>query len=436
VLRGSSVAQSPLSGLRPAGVGVGCGALAITVGVAFPEMGSPGGFLAIAGLCILATALLPFVLRGGSSLLLRCAGAGRLLMCLNLREIRATLPDVQTAGGALLIAVAASIGIGLMVESLRHGFDSMIAQRLAADVVIDAGAGRFTAADIQEVAAHPDVLDVRGYRQADARLVGSGSAELQIAMLDDWELGRYGIDAPFRPGTVYLSEPAALLYGLADANRVHVEGAAGSRDYLVGGVFRDYGSARPRVLIDARDADSLVLDEQPRRLSLRLVQGTDAAGFLAFAVERDWRPQTLAELRATSQQTFTRTFLISDALAALALLVATVGLYNALASLLLKRRAELRLLHALGFDPGALMRMGLAQAVLLAMLLTLAAIPLGAGIGWLLCTVVNPRAFGWSIPFLLSMRPVALPVLLGLLAAAAAGAMPAWRSAHLEVDHD
>jgi putative ABC transport system permease protein len=430
VRRPARVSTLPLGGLL-------AGTIAVAVGIGLPATGSAGGFLAIAGLCVVATSVLPTLLRGGSGALSRGWKRGGLVSVLNLRELRATMPDVQAAGAALLIAVAAAIGIGLMVGSLRYGFESMVDQRLTADVVLESLDG-FTSADIARLRSQPQVAEARAYRQARGVIRGHGAIELQIAVLDDAELARYGTQGPYLPGSVYLSEPAARSFGLATRSAIRIEGDAGAMDATVAAIFRDYGSPRPRVLVDARDAQALVSDPLPRRVSLQLVSAGGIAAVQQLALERGWRMQTLAELRDLARRTFERTFHVTDALAAVALTVATAGLYNALSSLALKRRAEMRLLHGLGIDPRTVVRMGLAQALLLGALLVLAAIPLGIGIAWVLCAVVNPRAFGWSIPFVPSLRPIAFPVVLGIAAAGLAGAFPALRSARraAAVDRD
>ena len=58
----------------------------------------------------------------------------------------------------------------------------------------------------------------------------------------------------------------------------------------------------------------------------------------------------------------------------------------------------------------------------------LIALPLGMAFGWILCSVINPRAFGWTIELKLTLDAMATPMLLGLLAAIAAGLLRGGRS--------
>jgi len=49
------------------------------------------------------------------------------------------------------------------------------------------------------------------------------------------------------------------------------------------------------------------------------------------------------------------------------------------------------------------------------------AVPLGVMFGWILCNVINPRAFGWTIELQVSASAVLWPCAWGMLAAILAG---------------
>ena len=70
----------------------------------------------------------------------------------------------------------------------------------------------------------------------------------------------------------------------------------------------------------------------------------------------------------------------------------------------------------------------MAQASILGAVAAVSAVPLGFGIAWLLCNVVQPLAFGWSIHLRADLAAIAVPVVLGIVGATAAGVVPAYRS--------
>ena len=56
------------------------------------------------------------------------------------------------------------------------------------------------------------------------------------------------------------------------------------------------------------------------------------------------------------------------------------------------------------------------------------ALPLGVVFGWILCGVINPRAFGWTIELQMTAAALFQPMLLGLLAAVVAGLLRGGRA--------
>ncbi len=425
---------------------IAVGLALLLLGCWVPATGLVGAFIAIAGACVMLLALLPWLLQTLVTGLLRALDANALRLTpgaamgslLNLRELRAALPQVQAAGGALLLALAVAMALGLMVGSLRASFDAMLAQRLAADLVINLGTtDPDNAQDWQTLAELPGVLEVRGYGSLNLPLVHGQQAVLtrvQVAQLDAWELGRYNLSpqASAQQVPLYVNELLARQLQLQPGMQVQLlvteSPAAGPLAVVIAGVFADYGAARPRALLDSSALlESGALPAPITQVALRVEAGAAAA--LAVALQQQgWRVSTLAELRDFSQQLFARTFRITDALTALALLVAVVGLYNAFTALQLARRSEWRLLQGMGYTSAMLTRLSLQQVLLLALLLVLLAVPLAVLMAWLLCALVNPRAFGWSIPLQLQLWPLLLPMVLGMLAAALAGWLPARRA--------
>jgi putative ABC transport system permease protein len=106
--------------------------------------------------------------------------------------------------------------------------------------------------------------------------------------------------------------------------------------------------------------------------------------------------------------------MITNALTLLALVVAAVGLYNALLALaLLKQRTRI-LLDAMGVSAAEQRRIDLGRTLGVCGLVLALAIPLGLLMGGLLCDVVNPRAFGWSIALAPGVGTVATPAAITL----------------------
>jgi len=61
-------------------------------------------------------------------------------------------------------------------------------------------------------------------------------------------------------------------------------------------------------------------------------------------------------------------------------------------------------------------------------------LPLGIAMAWLLCNVINPRAFGWGLNLQFDPGEILVPLGLGLLAALVAGLLPMPAEGDLSVD--
>jgi putative ABC transport system permease protein len=100
-------------------------------------------------------------------------------------------------------------------------------------------------------------------------------------------------------------------------------------------------------------------------------------------------------------------------------------MYSALMALRLIEAPTHRLLLHQGATAGELRGLALLRALALGGLALAVALPLGLAMAWMLCAVVNPRAFGWTVGLELPVSGLAPPLLLGLLAAMVAGLLPA-----------
>ena len=116
------------------------------------------------------------------------------------------------------------------------------------------------------------------------------------------------------------------------------------------------------------------------------------------------------DLRGEAIRIFDRTFAITYALEAVAVLVAVMGIAGALIALVIDRRRELGLLRFLGASAGQIRKMILVEAGLLGLLANLTGFVLGYFLSLILVFVINKQSFGWTIRF---HWPVA--VLLGAL---------------------
>src|SRR5207244_5970052 len=105
------------------------------------------------------------------------------------------------------------------------------------------------------------------------------------------------------------------------------------------------------------------------------------------------------ELRSEAIRIFDRTFAITYALEAVAVVVAVMGIAGALLALVIDRRRVLGLLRFLGAATGQVRKLILVEAGLLGILANLAGLALVLALSLILIYVINKQSFGWTIRF-------------------------------------
>ena len=335
--------------------------------------------------------------------------------------------ETQLALGALSVAAAAAVGMGLMVESMRHDFTAMLEQRLWEGVTLSSQDADLTTFDLEWIRGLPGVYDVRRYGGFEARLV-QGRAQVTVAELDAAETDRYEYPSALTQRGL-LNEVGARLLGLQAGDRVVVRAGGASAAVEIAHVFRDFGAVGARLILPMAHASTFDGAIGWRRISV-LSSAADAGRLAAVLGERYGTAQVRdqAAIRRFATTIFDRSFVVSQALTAVALAVASIGLYAALTAMQAGRQPEFRLLSAVGLSRAEIWRQAMVQTTILGLVAAVAALPLGLFIAWVLCAFVNPQAFGWTIDLQPSLRAIGLPLLFGLVAALLAGAIPAYRS--------
>jgi putative ABC transport system permease protein len=179
-------------------------------------------------------------------------------------------------------------------------------------------------------------------------------------------------------------------------------------------VYYDYSSERGAILMDRNTLLRYLPDPAPSNLAVFIAAGTSVdevrAEILRAAADYRILIFSNGNLRGEAIRIFDRTFAITYALEAVAIVVAVMGVAGALLALVIDRRRELGLLRFLGSSKNQVRKLILVEAALLGLLANVAGVVLGFAISLILIFVINKQSFGWSIRF---HWPVA--VLLGAL---------------------
>ena len=148
---------------------------------------------------------------------------------------------------------------------------------------------------------------------------------------------------------------------------------------------------------------------------------------LAAGKDIDFIVRSNRSLIDSSVEIFDRTFLITNVLQLLAIIVSFIGILSALMALQLEKARELGVLRAIGMIPSQLWKMVIIQTGLMGLIAGVLAIPFGNILAYILIDIINRRSFGWSIDYFFIPEYAVQGVLISIFAAILAGIYPAYK---------
>ena len=404
----------------------------LSAGLALFGSGLVAGFALLAAMLIGAALALPLVL--DRLLALGQAPARSVTAEWFWADSRQQLPGLALALSALLLAMAANVGVSTMVSSFRLTFAGFLDQRLAAELYVTTT----DPAQAEQFLAYvtPRVEAVLPLMQTDTVLAGF-PAELYAARdhrtyPENWRLLAEVPDVWTRlvaGDGVLVNEQLARRAGLALGDPVTV---TPTTILPVIGIYGDYGNPVGQAVLTEALFRDLFPQVIPLRFGLRLDPADvasltgDLTGDLGLPAAQIINQ---AAIKGFSMQVFDRTFTVTTALNILTLAVAGFAILMSLLTLATLRLPQLAPVWALGMTKGALGRLELVRAIMLALLTSVLALPLGLGLAWVLLARVNVEAFGWQLPMFLFPWDYLRLGGFAVLAAVVAAAWPALRLA-------
>jgi putative ABC transport system permease protein len=410
-----------------------------------PWRGLPvAGYAAIALVLVLGVLLAPIATAAAFGWLARRprSGSGAPLTVAAQQVAQAPLM-AQVAASGLIVSFALTASMVIMVSSFRVAVDTWLDEVLPAPLYartrgtplpappLDAlaASGRFER--IEKLAVRPVVLDP-----------ARPALDLVIRDLDPQRPGERlpftGAVLPAPPGSVsaWISEPMSVLYDLKPGDRLRLPLMGSQREFHVGGVWRDYARQFGAVTLARSDFEALGGRFEASDVALwpREGQLAPAKALLSELTARHGvEVAESAEIRALSLRIFDRSFAVTYALEAAAMLIGLFGLAVTLAASVWMRSREMAMLAALGFSRAMLTQAVRFEGVLIVLTGLAVGTLCGVAIGAILTHVINPQAFHWRMPLDVPWRLVAAGALATLVAGLVASHLAARRATRLPV---
>ncbi|HWX28507.1 MAG TPA: FtsX-like permease family protein [Steroidobacteraceae bacterium] len=393
-----------------------------------PLFGYLATVLLIAASALAIPALVDAVTRFSSRPLGRILGVEGLLAS---RSLSGSLRRTSVLVGALSTAIAMMTSVGIMVGSFRQTVLLWMNDQLPADLYLrpagNAAADRHptVSPDLAESIANlPGIAAVDRLREYEISFDGmpAGLASVELRLLRAYHKADFLSGRPTdevlrelqNSNAVIVSEPFANKHRIRAGDSIDLSLGVARASFHVADVFYDYSSERGSILMDRNTLLRYLPDPAASNLAIYVapearietvraeIEGAAAGHRILIFSNRDLRGEAL--------RIFDRTFAITYALEAIAVIVAVMGVAGALLALVIDRRRELGLLRFLGAATQQIRKLIVVEAGLLGLLSTLAGVAQGFALSLLLIFVINKQSFGWTIRF---HWPVA--VLLGAL---------------------
>jgi putative ABC transport system permease protein len=336
------------------------------------------------------------------------------------QSLSASLRRTSVLVGALSTAVAMMVSVGIMVGSFRETVRLWMNDRLPADLYLrpagEPAPDRHPTISLELADKISKLPGVAGVDRLRAYEISYDGLPATLAAID-LSAGRLEQRSNFFSGrptekvlseirganSVLVSEPFAYKHHLRAGDSIALPLGRARPSFRIADIYYDYGSESGTILMDRQTLLRYLPDPAPSNLAVYVTPDASletvrqeiiqacAAHRVVVASNRDLRTEAI--------RIFDRTFAITYALEAVAVIVAVMGIAGALLALVIDRRRELGLLRFLGAAPEQVRKQILVEAGLLGLLANLVGLALGFALSLVLIYVINKQSFGWTIRF-------------------------------------
>ncbi|MFO1323292.1 MAG: FtsX-like permease family protein [Burkholderiales bacterium] len=423
----------------------GLALLALGAAMAFlpPVFGLPlAGYAAIALLLFGTLLLLP---RMAAALTARVPRPPSLPAALALDQLRGAPGQASVSLATIVASVSLMASMAIMIASFRQSLDDWLVRILPADVYVRAAAAgdsAYFSEREQRALAAVDGVAHSAFLRVQSVLLAEGAPRVALLARDlprddpasvlPLVGGAVSAAAGGNP-SVWVSEAVVDLFGTQPGAKLAIPIAGRMRTFVVAGVWRDYARQQGALVVDRDVYAKMSGDTGATDAALWLAPGVSAVQFrerleATMPEAAQFTVTTSGEIRTLSLRVFDRTFAVTYALLAAAVVIGLVGLSSSIGALVLARRREFGMLRHLGMTRRQVGAMLATEGFVVSAIGVAVGIALGFLMSLILVHVVNRQSFHWGMSVHLPWLSLAALVLV-LLALAVATTIASARAA-------
>ena len=344
-----------------------------------------------------------------------------------------------------------TVGISVMIYAFRRTVEVWIDRAIVADIFMTPAANEtlgngafFPPEVIASLRREPGVRAVDTVREVGVNIRGD---RVSMAVVEGEDRNRLAFvgghtaekQAAFHlPEHVLVSEPFEHRYHIHDGDSLAIPTPDGVVPFTVAGVYYDY--ARDAGVIGITRENFLRHWHDDRVMSAAIyLKNPDAVEASAALIRQRYNQHgefliySNRAIREKVFEIFGQTFRITGVLRGIAVVVAIIGIFLTLTTLVSEREREIGVLRAIGASRRQIKGMVLIESSLIGLLASLLGIVAGLALSLVLTFVINKAFFGWTIQLSCPWATVWLTPLWIAIAAIVAGWWPATRASRVPI---
>ena len=381
----------------------------------FPYFGFFSVFLIILGLSMLSPAALLWTRDRSHNFFKNILGGEGLLACMNLSQ---NVGRNALAVSSLAIAFMMVISMSIMVHSFRQTVIVWIDQTLKADLFVRVAGGRdidyqhtLPSEPIKKLKEIFGIADIDQFRAMD---ISYNNLPVVLATGDFSVLSQYG-NLVIKTGPpaselaqhvvnnnrAIVSEAFSLKHKVNVGDTINLKTPNGPANIEITAIYFDYSRERGYIILDRTTFLKYFNESQINSFVIYLSDKSrlDEVRKEVLKILNEHRLiiRSNTQLKKQVLEVFDKTFAITYSLEIIAILVAVLGLFNTLVSLILERKREIGILRFMGAFIHQVKRMVLIEAGILGLIGSAMGLMAGVIVSFILIFVINKQSFGWTI---------------------------------------
>ncbi len=352
---------------------------------------------------------------------------------------------------ALMAAIAMTVGISVMIYAFRRTVEVWIDRAIVADIFMTPAANEtlgngafFPPEVVAALRREPGVRTVDTVREVGVDIRGD---RVSMAVVEGEDRNRLAFvggqtaekQAAFHlPEHVLVSEPFEHRYHVRDGDHLSIPTPDGVVSFTVAGVYYDYARDAGVIGITRENFLRHWHDDRVMSAAIYLKNPDEVEASAALIRQRynqhgEFLIYSNRAIREKVFEIFGQTFRITGVLRGIAVVVAIIGIFLTLTTLVSEREREIGVLRAIGASRWQIKGMVLIESALIGLLASLLGIVAGLALSLVLTFVINKAFFGWTIQLSCPWATVLLTPLWIVLSAVVAGWWPSVRASRIPI---